>query len=100
MKRYAVEPTELEEDLQTLPGWQVENGKLHKEFHFATFSLAMGWMVSTAVEADKMDHHPEWSNVYNRVTVNLVTHSLGNQISNLDIELAKKMEALADGRKL
>lgn len=100
MKRYAVEPTELEEALQTLPDWQVENGKLHKEFRFATFSLAMGWMVSAGIEADKMDHHPEWSNVYNRVTVDLVTHSLGNQISNLDIELARKMEALVDGRKL
>jgi 4a-hydroxytetrahydrobiopterin dehydratase len=99
MKRYPVEQAELGKALQTLPGWQVQNGKLHKEYRFATFSLAMGWMMSASVEADKMDHHPEWGNVYNRVTVDLVTHSLGNRISNLDIELAKKMEALADGRK-
>ena len=99
MKGYPVEQAELDEALQTLPGWQVQDGKLHKEYRFATFSLAMGWMMSTAVEADKLDHHPEWRNVYNRVTVDLVTHSLDNQISNLDIELAKKMEALADGRK-
>ncbi len=100
MKRYAVEQAELDSALQTLPGWQVQDGKLHKEYRFATFSLAMGWMMSASIEADKMDHHPEWRNVYNRVTVDLVTHSLGNQISNLDIELARKMEALADGRKL
>ncbi|HRQ37057.1 MAG TPA: 4a-hydroxytetrahydrobiopterin dehydratase [Chloroflexota bacterium] len=99
MKRYPLEQAELDEALQTLPGWQMQDGKLHKEYRFATFSQAMGWMMSAAIEADKMDHHPEWGNVYNRVTVDLVTHSLGNQISNLDIELARKMEALADGRK-
>lgn len=99
MKRSPVTQAELDEALQALPGWQVQDGKLHKEYRFATFSLAMGWMVSAGMEADKMDHHPEWTNVYNRVTVDLVTHSLGNQISNLDIELAKKMEALWDGRK-
>ncbi len=99
MKRSPVPQTELIEALQTLPGWQVQDGKLHKEYHFATFSMAMGWMMSASIEADKMDHHPEWRNVYNRVTVDLVTHSLGNQISNLDVELAKKLEALWDGRK-
>ncbi|MCL4263499.1 MAG: 4a-hydroxytetrahydrobiopterin dehydratase [Anaerolineae bacterium] len=99
MKSSPVTQVKLDEALQLLPGWQVQDGKLHKEYRFATFSQALGWMMSAGVEADKMDHHPEWTNVYNRVTVNLVTHSLGNQISTLDIELAKKMEALADGRK-
>jgi 4a-hydroxytetrahydrobiopterin dehydratase len=52
-------------------------------------------MVSVAVYADKKDHHPEWSNVYNRVTVDLSTHDLGDAISSLDVDLAKRMETLA-----
>ena len=55
-------------------------------------------MVSVAVLADKMDHHPEWSNVYNRVTVDLSTHDLGNAISQLDVDLARRMEDLATGQ--
>jgi len=81
--------------LAELPGWEVKDGKLHKQYKFKSFAAALGWMVSAGIEADKMDHHPEWSNVYSRVTVNLVTHDLGNVISNLDIELAQKMEKLA-----
>ena len=61
----------------------------------ATFAQALGWMVSAGVYADKIDHHPEWSNVYNRVQVHLVTHDLGNVISTLDVALAKQMEKLA-----
>ncbi len=99
MKRYALEQGEVESALAELPGWQVKEGKLHKEYKFGSFAQAVGWMVSAAIEADKMDHHPEWSNVYNRVMVNLVTHSLDNAISNLDVALATKMQALADGRK-
>jgi 4a-hydroxytetrahydrobiopterin dehydratase len=97
MTRHVLEQAELETALAELPGWEVKEGKLHKTFKFGSFAQAMGWMVSAAVEADKMDHHPEWSNVYNRVTVNLVTHNLGNKISNLDVELAKKMEELRGG---
>ncbi|MEJ2749860.1 MAG: 4a-hydroxytetrahydrobiopterin dehydratase [Anaerolineae bacterium] len=78
-----------------LPGWQVQDGKLHKTFKFASFARAIGWMTSVAVIADKMDHHPEWTNVYNRVTVNLVTHDLGNVISSWDVTLAQNMEELA-----
>jgi 4a-hydroxytetrahydrobiopterin dehydratase len=51
-------------------------------------------MVAAGVEAEKLNHHPEWSNVYNRVTVHLATHDLGNAISHLDLALAHKMEAL------
>lgn len=94
MTKYKLEAAALEAALQELPGWEVQAGKLHKLFKFPSFAQAIGWMVSTAVYADKIDHHPEWSNVYNRVTVNLVTHDLGNAISNLDIDLAGHMEAL------
>jgi 4a-hydroxytetrahydrobiopterin dehydratase len=96
MARYKLSDEELTAALADLPGWEIKEGKLHKTYKFDSFAQAIGWMVSLAIHADKMDHHPEWSNVYSRVQVNLVTHDLGNAISNLDIELARKMEALAN----
>jgi 4a-hydroxytetrahydrobiopterin dehydratase len=95
MARENLSDAALEAALADLPGWEVKEGKLYKTFKFASFGQALGWMVTAGIEADKMDHHPEWSNVYNRVTVNLVTHDLGDEISNLDVELAQKMEKLA-----
>ena len=94
MTRKVLTADELAAALAELPDWSVQDGKLHRQYKFATFAQAMGWMMSAAIEADKLDHHPEWSNVYNRVTVDLVTHSLGHQIGNLDVELARKMEKL------
>ena len=87
--------TELTLALKSSPGWQIKDGKLYKEYKFNSFATALGWMVSVGVHADKMGHHPEWFNIYNTVRVNLVTHDIGNAISNLDVELAKKMEELA-----
>lgn len=95
MARRKLDEEEIQTALQELTGWMILEGKLHKTFKFASFAQAIGWMVSVAVHADKVDHHPEWSNVYSRVTVNLVTHDLDNSISNLDVELAKKMDSLA-----
>lgn len=95
MARKKLTDAELTDLLEALPDWQVVDGKLQRSYKFGSFAEAIGWMVSAGVEADKMDHHPEWSNVYNRVQVNLVTHDLGNAISNLDAELAHKMESLA-----
>ena len=86
---------ELTAVLTKLPDWKIKENKLHKIYKFGSFAQAMGWMMSVAIYADKMDHHPEWSNVYNRVTVNLVTHDMGNAISNWDIELAEKMDEFA-----
>ena len=84
--------TELQQALKSLPEWQIKEGKLSKEYKFNSFPMALGWMVTVGVHAEKMAHHPEWSNVYNKVQVNLVSHDIGNAISNLDVELAKKME--------
>ena len=98
MARQKLSESELTAALADLPGWEVKEGKLHKAYKFDSFAAAVGWMVSVAIHADKMDHHPEWSNVYNRVRVDLVTHDLGNAISNLDVELARKMEEMA-GKK-
>lgn len=85
----------LQEALSELSGWEVRDGKLHKQFKFDSFGEALGWMVKVGVEADKMDHHPEWTNVYNKVTVDLTTHSLDNAISNLDAKLAGIMDDAA-----
>lgn len=95
MERRKLNQKEIESALADLPGWQLQDGKLHKAFKFASFARAIGWMMSVAIHADKMDHHPEWSNVYNRVTVNLVTHDLGDVVSSWDVKLAQKMEELA-----
>ena len=95
MSAHKATVTEIQEALNQLEGWSVQDGKLHKAYKFKNFAAALGWMVSVGVVADKMNHHPDWSNVYNRVTVNLSTHDLDNAISNLDLELAGKMEELA-----
>jgi 4a-hydroxytetrahydrobiopterin dehydratase len=70
------------------------DGKLHRDYKFADFSHAFGFMAAVATVAEKLDHHPDWTNVYNRVTVDLNTHDAGG-ITVLDFELAAKMEALA-----
>lgn len=95
MSRRKLSSAEIDAGLVNLPGWEVKEGKLYKQYKFPSFAQALGWLVAAGVQADKMDHHPEWTNVYSRVTVSLVTHDLGNAISNLDVELAQHMEALA-----
>jgi 4a-hydroxytetrahydrobiopterin dehydratase len=94
VERRKVEMSEVEQALMALPGWSVEEGKLVKGFKFRTFAEAMGWMVSVALYADKIDHHPEWRNVYNRVDVALVTHDM-DALSTLDLALARRMQELA-----
>jgi 4a-hydroxytetrahydrobiopterin dehydratase len=77
-----------------LPDWTVVNGKLHREYKFADFTYAFAFMAAIATIAEKMDHHPEWLNVYSRVTVDLSTHDAGG-ITVLDFELAAAMEKIA-----
>ena len=91
----ALEIAEIEAKLANLDGWALIDGKLHREFQFANFVEAFGFMASTALVAEKMDHHPEWSNVYNRVTVDLTTHD-ANGITTLDFALAVAMNEAAD----
>ena len=85
---------EINAQLEGISDWTVENEKLHKEFQFDSFVEAFGFMASVALIAESMNHHPEWFNVYNRVTVDLATHDAGG-ISALDFELAKKIDALS-----
>lgn len=84
----------LDELLAELPGWSLAHGKLHREYEFADFVEAFGFMVRAALVAERMNHHPDWSNVWNRVVVDLVTHSAGGITGN-DAELARAFEALA-----
>jgi 4a-hydroxytetrahydrobiopterin dehydratase len=86
---------EVRERLAKLDQWSLIDGKLRREFKFSDFVRAFGFMTSAAIEAEKLNHHPEWSNVYNKVTVNLVTHS-AKGITELDFKLAKKMDGLLE----
>jgi 4a-hydroxytetrahydrobiopterin dehydratase len=93
-KRKLLADDELNSALATLDGWKVVRGKLYREFRFDSFVEAFGFMASAAIEAEAMNHHPEWFNVYGTVKVHLVTHDLGG-ISTFDVELARKMNRLA-----
>lgn len=76
-------------------GWKQGEGRdaIHKSYKFKNFVDAFGWMTRAALWAEKLNHHPEWSNVYNRVEVTLITHDCDG-LSALDVKLAKKMDAL------
>ena len=84
------------EALVTLTGWRLVEGReaITKRFIFRDFSEAFGWMTRVALLAEKMDHHPEWSNVYKTVEVTLATHDAGG-LTELDVKLARAMDALA-----
>ena len=78
-------------------GWALVEGRdaITKEFTFKDFNAAFGWMTRVALVAEKLDHHPEWFNVYKTVKVTLSTHDAGG-LTDLDVKLARKMDALAD----
>ena len=85
--------SDIDEELKKLSGWNVKDDKLHKEFQFDDFNQAFGFMTRAAMEIEKMNHHPEWFNVYNRITVDLTTHESGG-ITNNDVNLAKILNSL------
>ncbi len=85
---------EIESALERVPGWMVRGGKLHREFRFQNFNQAFGFMTRAALYSETMNHHPEWSNVYATVIVDLVTHS-ADGITKLDFDLAKKMNGIS-----
>ena len=86
--------TELTASLDQLAGWSLQENKLHRQFKFDSFVEAFGFMSSVALVAESMDHHPEWFNVYNRVTIDLITHDAGG-ITQKDVEFARKASELA-----
>ena len=85
---------EIDAALESLPGWTLAAGKLHREYRFSDFTYAFGFMATAATAIERMNHHPEWSNVYNRVTVDLTTHDAGG-VTLLDLELARMLDTLA-----
>jgi 4a-hydroxytetrahydrobiopterin dehydratase len=87
---------EIKQQVAKLEGWKVVDGKVNKTFEFGNFVQAFGFMAKVAMEAEKMNHHPEWFNVYNRVRIDLMTHDVGG-ISNYDIKLAKIIDRVAKG---
>lgn len=91
-ERRKLNPKEIAENISKLGGWTVENNKLHKRFQFESFVEAFGFMTRVALLAEAMNHHPEWSNVYNVVTIDLTTHDLGG-ITTFDFGLAKRIDA-------
>lgn len=85
---------EISAGLVNLPGWTLLRGRLHREYKFADFAHAFGFMATAAPTIEKNDHHPEWANVYNSVTVDLSTHSAGG-ITRKDLDLAVLLEGIA-----
>ena len=85
---------QLQDALRSLPGWQLVESKLHRDFRFEDFVAAFGFMTQAALVAENMNHHPEWFNVYNRVSVDLTTHDAGG-LTELDVQLARRMDAIA-----
>lgn len=75
-------------------GWAVVDGRLHREWTFADFREAFAFMVRVAAEAERIGHHPDWSNSWNRVVIDLVTHDAGGAITDLDLELARAIDAV------
>ncbi len=99
VQEYAMSAPRLSEDelkdaLSQLDGWSIKDGKLHRQYQFGSFVEAFGFMSSVALVAESMGHHPEWFNVYNRVTIDLTTHDSGG-ITRLDVDLARKANELA-----
>ncbi len=80
--------------LAQLPGWADNAGKLHREYKFADFIHAFGFMATSAIAIEAMNHHPEWCNIWNRVMVDLWTHDAGG-VTAKDVALAKKLDELA-----
>lgn len=92
--RALLSDAEIDAALAELPGWSRAGDAISKEFRFGDFRAAIWFINAAAAQADVMDHHPEWSNVYNRVSVTLRTHDAGG-ITAKDIELARAMDMAA-----
>ena len=93
MRAQKLTEAEIQTRLAGAKGWAVQNGKLHRAFECKDFVTAFGNMTRVALVAESMSHHPEWFNVWNKVVVDLATHSV-NGISNLDFELAAKINEI------
>ncbi|HEY4246317.1 MAG TPA: 4a-hydroxytetrahydrobiopterin dehydratase [Lacunisphaera sp.] len=86
---------EIADAVRVLPGWKAENDALMKSFKFGGFREALSFMVRIGFEAEAMNHHPEWTNVYNVVDVRLSTHDAGGKITAKDVALAEKIQEIS-----
>lgn len=93
MDRHVLGHAEVAGRLEEMPGWTHQDGKLCRVCQFGDFSEAFAFMTRVAMEAERLDHHPEWRNVWNKVEISLVTHDAGG-ITGLDFALAARIEAL------
>ena len=96
MRATKLSESEIAAELKKLKGWTVEQGKLRRVFEFRDFSQAFGFMAQVALAAEAMGHHPDWSNVWNKVTIDLNTHSAGGLTQN-DFALAGKIQQILGG---
>jgi 4a-hydroxytetrahydrobiopterin dehydratase len=94
MERTPLEPEALAAAVADLDGWEVGDGSLHREVVLADFRTAFAFMTRVAFDAEELNHHPDWSNVWNRVTIDLSTHDAGG-ITDLDLELARRISSYA-----
>jgi 4a-hydroxytetrahydrobiopterin dehydratase len=90
-------PSEIASALAGLPGWAFEGDSLVRSLMFDGFRSALSFMVRVGFEAEAMDHHPDWSNVYNRVTIRLATHDAGGKVTAKDVELARRIDGIYSG---
>lgn len=74
--------------------WTEHNNALHKTFAFSGFSAALEWMQKASLEIEKLNHHPKWTNIYNKVIVELTTHDAGNIVTEKDWQLAQILDAI------
>lgn len=91
---YKKDEVQTQLDIKKLK-WELKDGKIHRSFEFKDFYEAFAFMTQVAIYAEKINHHPEWFNGYNKVLVALTTHDFGGGISNFDLKLAAKMEEFA-----
>lgn len=95
MNKGKLSKQEIAAGLRKLDGWSLVKGNVHRMFKFKDFREAFGFMKRVALAADRMDHHPDWSNAYDKVTIDLSTHTAGGLTKN-DFELAGKIQAIHD----
>lgn len=95
MKSQPLTPTKIARACAGLPGWAFKREALTKTFKFGSFREAMSFMVRVGYEAEELNHHPEWTNVYNRVAIRLNTHDAGGKVTAKDVELAARIQKIS-----
>lgn len=87
--------SQIDSALKDLPGWSFERDALTKTYEFRTFREALSFMVRAGFEAEALNHHPEWTNVYNRLSIRLNTHDAGSKVTAKDVELARRLQSIS-----